>query len=87
MCYDKFKGEFSIVNFCKLSVVVYMVLFSINGEFVLLFTLDLKYTYCIRVFFTPLNFHELFWIREIKFVKCCRNVIAILVKTHGFVKI
>ena len=28
----------------------------------------------------PLNFHELhelFWIREIKFVKCCRNVIAI----------
>ena len=30
-------------------------------------------------FFTPLNFHELFWICEIKFVKCCRNVIAILV--------
>ena len=32
-------------------------------------------------FFTPLNFHkfhELFWICEIKFVKCCRNVIAIL---------
>ena len=47
-------------------------------------------------FFTPLNFHkfhELFWIREIKFVKC-RNVIAILVailkflvKTHWFAKI
>ena len=42
----------------------------------------------------PLNFHELFWIREINFVKCCRNVIAILlailkflVKMHGFVKI
>ena len=53
--------------------------------------------YRIRVFFTPLNFHEfheLFWIREIKFVKCCRNVIAILVailkflvKTHWFMKI
>ena len=53
--------------------------------------------YRIRVFFMPLNFHEfhkLFWIREIKFVKCYRNVIAILVailkflvKTHGFVKI
>ena len=49
------------------------------------------------VFMTPLNFHEfhkLFWICEIKFVKCCRNVIAILVAilkflviTHGFVKI
>ena len=50
--------------------------------------------YRIRGFFTPLNFHELFWIREIKFMKCCRNVIVILVsilkflvKTHGFVKI
>ena len=53
--------------------------------------------YRIRGFFTPLNFHEFhkfFWIREIKFVKCCRNVIAILVailkflvKTYGFVKI
>ena len=51
--------------------------------------------YRIRGFFMPLNFHEfheLFWIREIKFVKC-RNVIAILkflvktsVKMHGFVK-
>ena len=42
------------------------------------------------VYFTPLKFHEfheLFWIREIKFVKSCRNVVAILVKTHGFVKI
>ena len=48
------------------------------------------------IFFMPLNFHEfheLFWIREIKFMKCCRNVIAILmflvktsVKLHGFGK-
>ena len=33
-------------------------------------------------FFTPLNFHEfhkLFWICEIKFMKCCKNIIAILV--------
>ena len=43
-------------------------------------------------FFMPLNFHKfhkLFWINEIKFVKCCRAVIGILkflVKTHGFVK-
>ena len=49
------------------------------------------------VYFMPLKFHEfheLFWIHEIKFLKCCRNVIAILVailkflvKTHEFVKI
>ena len=49
------------------------------------------------VFLMPLNFqefHKLFWIREIKFVKCCRNDIAVLVailkflvETHGFVKI
>ena len=50
----------------------------------------------IRGLFTPLNFHEfheLFFICEIKFVKCSRNVIVILVpilkflvKMHGFVK-
>ena len=34
--------------------------------------------YRIRGFFMPLNFHELFWSREIKFGKCCRNAIVIL---------
>ena len=48
----------------------------------------------LSLLFTPINFHELFWIHETKFVKCYRNVIAtmvsilkFLVKTHGFVKI
>ena len=31
---------------------------------------DIHNTYCTQGFFMPLNFHELFWIREIKFVKC-----------------
>ena len=37
-------------------------------------------------FFTPLNFHEfydLFWICEIKFVKCCGNVIYSYVEISG----
>ena len=42
------------------------------------------FKYCILGFFTPLNFHELFWICEIKFVKRCRNVIAILVAKLKF---
>ena len=57
-------------------------------------TAELKCNYRVQGFFTPLNFHELFWICEIKLVKCCGNVIAVLVaimkflvKTHGFVKI
>ena len=38
-------------------------------------------------FFTPLIFHEfhkLFWIREINFIKCCGNVIAVLVAILKF---
>ena len=68
-----------------------------EGQIYILTKRELSIIPYMGFFFIPLNFHELhelFWIREIKFVKYCRNIIVILVtilkflvKMHGFVKI
>ena len=38
-----------------------------------LFAIPCRHSISYMGFFTSLNFHELFWIREIYFVKCCRD--------------
>ena len=52
-----------------------------RGDPQVVYNLYCQCMYHIQGFFTPLNFHEiheLVWTREIKFMKFCRNVIAIL---------